>query len=700
MIPDHIIHVQWIPLGIIIFIQSTTSDIIFPDITSIVIKDPIVNATMYAAYPNLWDLDMSNQTAFEFPVEQVLLIHDELNRFVCNNCGVHSIYRESLSKLPLLTHLMMENNSLRYVHADAFEHNSRLEKVNLAGNQLSTFNPEATIRNIPGLAMLDLSWNEEFDLNRVDLRGRRLFFFTCNHCNTTFLDKKSLIHMPRLSQLYLSYNGVERIDDDSLATAKYVKILNVDGNRGLQQLHLESESLKKLSAEGCSLQGTLNTAKLPMLEYINVRSNRIEQVNEQGFRDNPAINVVLLDDNLITKAPTVLLELPLNALKQLCLDLNPLQPSPLVNEAKTLYTTRCLRKDCLDDANHLNKFEIYLPNVRGYAVYRKKPIHQLSSDRRIVDLSNRAIVYIEPDYLIDEHNVTAVLFDHNHLFNFEHHREFLKSSTVERMSLKNCSITAIYEETFMQLPNLEYLHLEHNKIQSIYSNSLFRKNTKLKFLSLSQNNLEFITAQAFQGLEELQNLHLDWNDRLSNDANTVFLLSKSLQKLSCKHCRFERLDNMTLIGLPNLTELNLDHNYIATLDVNALQRTTELKRLNLRHNHLVIFEPNFNRLTHLKALCLAGNPNFDLEHPRNFAAGDDISKMIELHEACPNPEEEFFNKLVQRFQERKKVVTETTPPASIEYASLRKGEASSAMRCTIDVFIPLLMGFVSYFINL
>ncbi|XP_065079777.1 chaoptin-like, partial [Ochlerotatus camptorhynchus] len=618
----------------------------------IVTDQPIINKTMYVTYPDLFMLDMSNQADFEFPIDQVLLIHDGLSRYHCNKCGVHCIYRESLSALPQLTHLMLENNSLQYIHPDAFENNIRLKELNLAGNQLSTLNSEATIRLISSLSMLDLSWNEQFDLNRVDLQGTRLMFFTCNHCHTTILNRTTLTSMPKLSQLYLSNNGMEQIEDDALLQAKYIQILNVDGNWNLQRLNIISESIKKLSAKDCNLGGTLNTSKLPILEFINVRKNKIISLDEHGFMQNTVLNVVLLDDNLIEKVSNFLLDLPLNGLWRLCLDRNPLQPGFQVDAAKDLYAAKNLRNSCLDDANHLHKFENYLPNINGKAVYKKSPIHDLSSDGLTVDLSNRNIVYIEQEYLVDNENVKKVLFDDNHSFDFQQNRVFLKSSSIEELSLKNCSITIIYEPTFKELHNLKYLHLQGNQIQFIRSHSLFKNNPNISFISLSNNKLDFIAALAFQKLKKLDNLQLDWNERLSSKANDPFLLSTSLRKLSCRHCRFEWLDAMTLVGLPNLLELNLEHNYIAILDANSLQWTTQLKYLNLHHNHLLAFEPNINQLSQLKTLCLGGSPIFDLEHPKNQVLIDNIQKMMQLNKDCSD--NTFSKELDKRYKKNKK----------------------------------------------
>ncbi|XP_065079745.1 toll-like receptor 6 [Ochlerotatus camptorhynchus] len=668
--------------------KGTTFSILNLENSTIVTDQPVINQTMYVTYPDLFMLDMSNQADFEFPIDKVMLIHDGLSRYHCNKCGVHCIYRESLSALPQLTHLMLENNSLQCIHPDAFENNIRLKELNLAGNQLSTFNPEAAIRHISNLLILNLSLNDKFDLNRVDLHGTRLISFTCNHCHTTILNRTTLTSMPKLSQLDLSNNGMEQIDDDALLQARYIQILYVDGNRNLQRLNLKSESIKKLSAKKCNLGGTLNTSKLPMLEFINVRMNKINWLDEHGFMQNTVLNGVLLDDNLIEKVPNFLLDLPLKGLEKLCLDRNPLQPDLQVDAAKDLYAAKKLRNSCLDDANNLHKFENYLPNINGKAVYKKSPLHNLRSDGLTVDLSNRNIVYIEQEYLVDNENVKKVLFDHNHSFDFQQNRVFLKSSSIEGLSLKNCSITTIYEATFKELHNLKYLHLQGNKIQFIRSESLFKNNPNISFISLTNNKLDFIAALAFQKLEKLEILQLDWNERLSNKANNPFLLSKSLRKLSCRHCRFEWLDAMTLVGLPNLLELNLEHNKIAILDANSLQWTTQLKYLNLHDNHLLAFEPNINELSRLKKLCLGGSPIFDLEHPKNQVLIDNIQKMMQLDKDCPD--QQFSKELDERYNIISKDKNETKQ-ALVNFVT------SSAACYRTDMAIPVLLSFFFIF---
>ncbi|XP_062709969.1 leucine-rich repeat-containing protein egg-6-like isoform X2 [Aedes albopictus] len=247
---------------------------------SIETNNPITNEAMYADYPYLRELDMSNQMTFEFPEKKILLIHHSLSVYICNNCGVTSIYHETFSKLPHLTSIELRNNSMKYVHPDAFMHNNRLDKIDFSGNKLVTLNPEATLRHISSLSIINFSQNPGMDMNRVKLASDRLMILSCNNCATTFLGRNTFADMPRISQIDLKENSIGQIFDDALESLEYVKSLNIDGNRNLQTMSFASKTLKRLSAENCSLEGTLQTSNLPALKIAKVRGNRLTHLDE------------------------------------------------------------------------------------------------------------------------------------------------------------------------------------------------------------------------------------------------------------------------------------------------------------------------------------------------------------------------------------------------------------------------------------
>lgn len=664
---------------ITLLINGITSYVILESIKT---DKPIINETMYANIPNLRELDMSNQTSFEFPKDQVLLAHEQLSLYMCNNCGVKSIYKQSFSKLSQLTLIELKNNSLEYVHPDAFEHNPRLDKIDLSGNQLVSFNPETTIRHISALSILDLSQNFKLDLNKVKLESTRLMIFSCNNCDTTYLDRNTLAGMPRLSQINLKDNSIERINDNAMDSLPYLKSLNLDGNRGLQSLNFKSKLLKRLSAQNCSLEGTLHTSNFPALCSLNVRGNRITHLDELALLENQKINFLLLDDNEIEKIPDKLLKMP--QLQTLCLDQNLLQPYEHTQQAASVYKSRHLRKDCLRDDDFSHQFEYHLPSGNGIAVYRKNPVHHEGDNGSTINLSGKNIVFIEQDYLIDYLNVKELLFDNNHQFDFQDSMNFLESESIEVLSMQNCSITTLYNTTFEKMPMLRVLNLQGNEIQTLHSSSIFMKNPEISYINLAQNKLKLLSVILFQNLHKLDVLILDHNKGLSSTGDN-FLLSTSIRNLSCAHCGFAQLGNQTLALLPNLQHLNLEYNHIESVDANSLGQTSKLEYVNLRKNPLKVFEPLIDRLGCLTTLCIE-DELLNADVLKNLEG--QMKRLDQLEELC---EEQKLSERLRKNYNRRTTTSAPQLKLEMQMASMRMSPSSGSGTSKTLVSIPVLL---------
>ncbi|XP_062540929.1 protein artichoke-like [Armigeres subalbatus] len=667
----------------IFMLGNTTS---YHTIESIKTDNPITNEAMYAEYPNLRELDMSNQTEFEFPKNQVLLSHDELSSYICNSCGVHSIYKSSLSKLPHLTSLELRKNSLEYIHPDSFAHNSRLDKIVLADNELITFNEESNLRHIDSLSILDLSLNVKLDLNQVKLRSERLMIFSCNNCHTSYLDQNTFAGMPRITQVSLMDNLIERIDYAAIDSLSYIKSLILDGNRQLKFLHITSGSLKRLSAQNCSIEGVIYTENLPALESLNVRGNRITHLEELQLLESQNIEILLLDDNEIRKIPVVLIKLP--RLQQLCIDQNLLQPYEHTKEVALVYKIRHLRKDCYSDKDFFHQFEYSLPSEHGRAVYRKKPDQPVTNNETI-DLSNKDIVYIEQDYLIDFRTAKELLFDNNHRFNLRELQIFLSSTSLEIMSMQNCSITALYDTSFAKLPSLKIIYLQGNNIKALH-HSIFMKNPAVTLIDLANNELEFISFTAFKDHVNLETLKLDGNRNLTG-SNNSFLQSPSLRNLSCASCAFTRLNNTTFALLPNLRELNLQHNAIEFVEAGGLRHMPRLKYLNLRNNPLKSFSPFLDQLSHLHTLCLDCHTLDGTTLDRLEAR---INRVTELEKGCKDDKlsenlRRRSNSRASRTSVQKKAIQES----SIVYMAYEISQPSADFVKTSN--LPLLIALIT-----
>lgn len=606
---------------------------------------PITSPEMYLDFPQLWQLDMSNQTSFEFPRDRVLLIHKKLARYFCNNCSVNSIYKQSFSMLPQLTHLVLDHNNLSYIHPDAFESNHLLQRVQLVGNNLVTFNPEGIVRHVTFLSILNLDQNPGFDINQVQMKLPWLVYFSCRHCNTSFVDKSTMSRWQRLGHLHLPNNRVESIAQDAFQEMSRFKHLNVKGNKRLKKLSFHSKTLLHLDAEDCDLEGILDTASLPALEIINVRNNKISKIHERGFQNNANIKRILLDDNEIETIPEKLLQLPLYKLEALCIDRNPLQSGEILGSFIGKYNFKRLRQGCLDDEHRSRQFERNLPSRNGVALYTKFfDQHKLNGNT--ADFSLRSITYIENDFFENMSVITKVIMDNNTVFDLPTGESFLRSNFITELSLEDCAITSVHDETFMLLPNIKVINLKGNKIKSLHSSKAFQNTPKLAHFNLAYNELEFIAPNLFLELKALRFVNLSHNRLLTTQLGTLFLISTSIERLTCRFCGFVQIDEYTLSGLTKLAELDLSNNKIVAVDKSAFRWTKKLQQLDLSHNHLYTFEPDVQRFGQLHKLCLAGNEKLDLYTSRMPV--DNAPKLRKLEMKCN--EKWFSTKLSESFE--------------------------------------------------
>ncbi|XP_039447925.1 protein artichoke-like [Culex pipiens pallens] len=608
-------------------------------------NDPITHPKMYADYPNLWMLDMSNQTNFAFPQSRVLLAHIKLARFHCNNCSVSSIYKESFAMLPKLTHLELDRNNLSYIDADAFEKNPLLQRVQLVGNNLLKINSEGILRHVTFLSSLNLDWNPGFDINQVQVELPWLLYFSCKHCNTSFVDKSTMKRWQRLGYLYLSDNHIDRVEFDAFLDMPRFKLLNVDRNRGLTNLTIQSKTLLTLSAEGCGLEGILDTSNLKALEFLNVRRNNISNIYERGFESNNNMQTILLDDNLIEKIPEKLLSITLYKLDTLCIDRNPLQPSELLEEFNTKYSSKRLRRGCLNDQNPTKAFEYILPTQNGVALYTKQATVHVYQEIAKLEHYSQDVVYIEEDYFAENSKVSSVILDHNSRYDFPKNQSFLKSEYIKHVSLVNCSISGIYEQTFKKLPNLKSINLKGNMISSLYSATLFNHNPDLESVNLANNLVKLIAINLFEHHQSLQYLNLNGNKHLSSKPGNLFLFSPSLETLLCQFCNFVHIDSFMFQGLPNLKHLDLSNNKITILQKNAFSAMIHLKHVDLSNNHLTAFGLELHLMKQLDTLCLSGNLKITLEPEYVGGMMRMANKLGQLDSKCED--KTFFRNITE-----------------------------------------------------
>ncbi|EDS31738.1 toll-like receptor [Culex quinquefasciatus] len=581
------------------------STAIFINNTSILTTNvPVNHPEMYKNFPLLWHLDMSNQTSFEFPLDRVLLVHTKLARYFCNNCSVHSIYMQSFSMLPQLTHLELDHNNLSYIHPDAFENNPLLHKVQLVGNNLVKFNPLATLNHVTFLSILNLNQNPGFNINQVQMKLPWLVYFSCKYCNTSFVDKSTMSRWKRLGHLHLPNNNIERIDQDAFQPMSRFKHLNIKGNQKMTKLNVQSKTLQHLDAEGCGLEGMLDTSDLPALETINVRNNKILKIHERGFQNCENIKRILLDDNQIDKIPDKLLELSLYKLEALCVDRNPLQPREILDGFRAKYSAKKLRRACLDDESPSKQLE-NLPSINGVALYTNfSDVHKFE-ENSTADFSFQNIVSstraLQDSYSIAVWTASA----------------WVQSQTVP---------VAFFETRFVR-PRLPSdgevnvgpgLTLRPSMNEKLFLYSVISCILVINIMDVNCYKLGFDVHSLLSKYADQPDL---WQLDISNQTSfelpkdRVLMYHKKLARFYCNNCSVHSIYKLSFSMIPQLTHLELDNNNLSHIHKDAFEnnkllqkKNTKIENLDLSENDLKFIVPNlFEELRSFRTLNLQKN---------------------------------------------------------------------------------------------
>ncbi|XP_028850362.1 extracellular matrix protein 2 [Denticeps clupeoides] len=229
------------------------------------------------------------------------------------------------------------------------------------------------------------------------------------------------------------------------------------------------------------------------------------------------------------------------------------------------------------------------------------------------------------------------------------HFPIIRDPGIRAIYLADNKITKISARALAGLPNLEWLDLSKNKLDdSSLGPDVFRNLTKLRRLILDGNNLTKVpalpsslvelkindnslsglTPNTFKGLSKLLTLELE--DNHFHDGNVSPLTFAPLRKLI-----YLRLDDNNFRAVPSglptsLQELRLSDNRIEVVHTGVLNKTVNLRVLDVSHNriredriaprawiHLLKLEMldlSHNKLVHVPSFLPAGLRQLVLHH--------------------------------------------------------------------------------------
>ncbi|XP_072146196.1 uncharacterized protein [Dermacentor andersoni] len=493
--------------------------------------------------------------------------------------NLFSRFPDAARALMSLSVLYLRGNSLTSLEpADVQSFRATLEVLDLSGNRFDRV-PSSALRTTERLSRLSLQDNRIQTLRGKDFESwaRNLTTLSLANNGIRTLSKDTFVHLPRLRELKLSFNGIHFIDHHvflplrptlevlELSSALGQRFLPLELIRHMRRVQwLQLDHNQMLNLTDSYLQG------LPSLVHFDLEGNRIGYITPGFFKEpiHQRLNRVVLAHNALTSVDT-------GTFKNL---------SRLANVVLLGNKIRVLRRGAFKD----------LPRLHN------------------IVLSRNRIDTIEAGAFNNVSKLSSLLLQYNNLTSFSLDCLCGSRSGALFLNLSQNSLFSLHANSYGEdSPSNETrdygvhtLDVSHNQLAEIDDVFLTSVGSSLLNLHVSNNKISGLLG-LFETLDVLQTFHADHNF-ISNVSFGAFQESPDLQVILLSDNRIESIDEFAFGNLTRLRVVDLSRNRIASIPEDAFQNTA-LERLNL----------SFNNLTHcssftaikgtLRVLDLSGN---------------------------------------------------------------------------------------------
>ncbi|XP_045449801.1 toll-like receptor 6 [Melitaea cinxia] len=408
------------------------------------------------------------------------------------------------------------------------------------------------------------------------------------------LDDRSFAHLIKLRELVLDNCKIGRWPPGVLSGLRDLRNLTIRTKNtewAAMSLEIASESftavrqLEKLDLSFNNIWSFPENLFCPLtnLVYLNVSSNRLQDVSDLGFRER-AMHQALISEHE--------------------------GPSP---SSSTLPHSSCsLDIEVLDASN--NHF-VLMPENGFMTLRRLKELHihdneiSMVADKalsglkqlQIIDLSNNKIVALPQDLFRDSRPVIKEIYLQNNSISVLSPSLFANLDQLLALDLSNNHLTStwINENTFTGLIRM---------IDAYALNGLY----VLSLLSIDNNHLEELHPEAFRNTSSLQDLNLNGN-RLKK-VPIALRNMRLLRTLDLGENQITSLEESGFVGLHNVYGLRLIGNKIENISKDVFSDLPSLQILNLARNKLRHIDMNaFESLSNLQAVRLDANKLTDIQ---------------------------------------------------------------------------------------
>ncbi|CAH2266846.1 jg8907 [Pararge aegeria aegeria] len=212
----------------------------------------------------------------------------------------------------------------------------------------------------------------------------------------------------------------------------------------------------------------------------------------------------------------------------------------------------------------------------------------------------------------------------NHLLLFESSLRahyFNPVTSLTDLSITNCKLLSVPDNTFQDLKNLRRLKLRSKNFEWSPTKNMeltlnsFNGLSELQSLDLAQNNIKFVPSGVFCSLENLNTVNLTHN-RIRTVGQIGFGsgCGSGLHTLDLSHNEIKSLsEESELLKLRSLQHLYLQHNNITDISSEAFNGLVSMRVLNISHNRLhTLPEGLFAYARELREIYLNDNSLFEL----------------------------------------------------------------------------------------
>lgn len=275
------------------------------------------------------------------------------------------LFANTLRDSPQLNKLIFLNNGLRSIHAQAFQHLTELQELEISGNpwldhlHLGTFSKQANLSklllnynrfqtvlpgmfdslkqldtlkmkgnlishlpvllfmNLHNLRALDLSLNKLNHLNKETFSGlAQLEILTMNHNHINNISSDIFHNLSELTELHMEGNHISGLPDDVLSTLTKLRVLNLRGNLlttfSDKVFGYGASNLKELNLRGNRLSELSSLSSLTSLTDLILSSNELTNLPEDIFKNVTALENLSLSANHLTSLPETIFNNLLN----------------------------------------------------------------------------------------------------------------------------------------------------------------------------------------------------------------------------------------------------------------------------------------------------------------------------------------------------------------------------------------------------